>query len=141
MRRDIARLEGRQSLGIRWVSHILQKLVASLWQSKQVEKQLARAERTYNQRRDALIDALRDRGITSHGNSGLNVWVPTAEESTVVQALFQRGWAVAAGERYRIKTPPAIRVTIAALEVGEARAFAGDLAEVLHPSQRRAAGA
>jgi DNA-binding transcriptional MocR family regulator len=139
--RTIARVEGRQSLGIRWVSHILQKLVASLWQSKQVEKQLARAERTYTQRRNALIDALRERGIASHGTSGLNVWIPTAEESAVGQALFQRGWAVAAGERYRIKTPSAIRVTIAALEAGEARAFADDLAEVLRPSQRRAAGA
>jgi DNA-binding transcriptional MocR family regulator len=139
--RTIARVEGRQSLGIRWVSHILQKLVTGLWQSKQVEKQLARADRIYTQRRNALIEALRDRGITSHGISGLNVWIPTAEESTLVQALFQRGWAVAAGERYRIKTPPAIRVTIAALDARDARAFAEDLADVLHPSQRRAAGA
>jgi DNA-binding transcriptional MocR family regulator len=139
--RTIARVEGRQSLGIRWVSHILQKLVASLWQSKQVEKQLARAERTYTQRRTGLIDALREQGIASHGTSGLNIWIPVAEESTVGQALFQRGWAVAAGERYRIKTPSAIRVTIATLEVDDARAFAGDLVEVLRPSQRRAAGA
>ena len=31
--------------------------------------------------------------------------------ASVVQALLQRGWAVKAGERYRIATPPAIRVT------------------------------
>lgn len=139
--RTIARVEGRQSLGIRWVSHILQKLVVALWQDKRVEKQLARAERVYAQRRDALIEALRARGIPAHGMSGLNVWIPTPEESTVAQALFQRGWAVAAGERYRIETPPAIRVTIADLDVKDAIAFANVLAEILHPAKRRGAGA
>ena len=139
--RTIARVEGRQTLGIRWVSHILQRLVIELWRNKGVQKQLSRAERTYTQRRDALVDALRGHGIEAHGTSGLNVWIPLPEESAVVQALIQRGWAVAAGERYRIKTPPAIRVTIASLDVSDARSFADDLAEVLRPAKRRAAGA
>ena len=138
--RTIARVEGRQTLGIRWVSHILQRLVVALWRDKQVHKQLARAERTYTQRRTALIDALRTHNIDSHGSSGLNVWIPLPEESAVIQSLFQRGWAVAAGERYRIKTPPAIRVTTASLDAQDAHKFANDLAEVLRPSQRRAAG-
>jgi DNA-binding transcriptional MocR family regulator len=139
--RTIARVEGRQTLGIRWVSHILQRLVVSLWRDKRVQKQLSRAERTYAQRRDALIDALRSRGIESHGTSGLNIWIPLLEESAVVQALFQRGWAVAAGERYRIRTPAAIRVTVASLDVRDAIGFADDLGEILRPAQRRAAGA
>jgi DNA-binding transcriptional MocR family regulator len=138
--RTIARVEGRQTLGIRWVSHVLQRLVVALWRDKQVQKQLARAERTYTQRRAALIGALRAHGIDSHGASGLNVWIPHAEESAVIQSLFQRGWAVAAGERYRMKTPPAIRVTIASLDAADATRFANDLAEVLRPSLRRAAG-
>jgi len=138
--RTIARVEGRQTLGIRWVSHILQRLVVALWRDKRVAKQLVHAERTYARRRVALIDALRAHNIDAHGSSGLNVWIPIPEESAVIQALFQRGWAVAAGERYRIKTAPAIRVTIASLDVKDAVRFAGDLAEVLRPSQRRAAG-
>jgi DNA-binding transcriptional MocR family regulator len=138
--RTIARVEGRQTLGIRWVSHILQRLVVALWNDKRVQKQLARAKRTYAQRRGALLDALRTRGIEAHGTSGLNIWIPLSEESAVVQALFQRGWAVAAGERYRIKTPPAIRVTVASLEASDASTFADDLAKVLRPAQRRAAG-
>ena len=136
----IARVEGRQTLGIRWVSHILQRLVIALWQDKGVQKQLARAERTYTKRRDALLSALHGQGIAAHGTSGLNIWIPLPEESAVVQALFQRGWAVAAGERYRIKTPPAIRVTIASLDAADALAFVADLAEAVRPSQRRAAG-
>ena len=137
----IARVEGRQALGIRWVSHILQRLVVELWRAKRVQKQLAQAERTYARRREALIDALRAHGIEAHGASGLNVWIPLPEESSVVQALFQRGWAVTAGERYRIRTQPGIRVTISTLEAGEAPTFTKDLAEVLRPAHRRAAGA
>ena len=138
--RTIARVEGRQTLGIRWVSHILQRLVVALWRDKKVQNQLARAERTYAQRRAALIDALGTHNIDAHGSSGLNVWVPLPEESAVIQSLFQRGWAVGAGERYRMKTPPAIRVTSASLESQDAIKFANDLAEVLRPTQRRAAG-
>jgi DNA-binding transcriptional MocR family regulator len=138
--RTISRVEGRQTLGIRWVSHILQRLVVALWRDKNVHKQLVRAERTYAQHRSALIDALRTHDIEAHGSSGLNVWIPLPEESAVIQSLFQRGWAVAAGERYRIKTPPAIRVTTASLDSADAIKFANDLAEVLRPSQRRAAG-
>jgi len=138
--RTIARVEGRQTLGIRWVSHILQRLVVALWRDKRVAKQLVHAERTYARRRVALIDALRAHNIDADGSSGLNVWIPMPEESAVIQALFQRGWAVAAGERYRIKTAPAIRVTIASLDVKDAVRFADDLAQVLRPSQRRAAG-
>jgi DNA-binding transcriptional MocR family regulator len=138
--RTIARVEGRQTLGIRWVSHVLQRLVVALWRDKNVHKQLARAEKTYAQRRAALIDALRTHNIDAHGSSGLNVWIPLPEESAVIQSLFQRGWAVAAGERYRIKISPAIRVTTASLDTQDALKFANDLAEVLRPSQRRAAG-
>ncbi len=137
----IARVEGRQTLGIRWVSHVLQRLVVELWRDKRVQKQLARAERVYAQRRETLVDALRSRGIESHGRSGFNVWIPTPEESAVVQALFQRRWAVAAGERYRLRTMPAIRVTTASLDRSDALRFAGDLAEVLRPSRRMAVGA
>jgi DNA-binding transcriptional MocR family regulator len=138
--RTIARVEGRQTLGIRWVSHILQRLVVALWRDKNLHKQLSRAERTYTQRRNALIAALRAHDIEAHGASGLNIWIPLPEESAVIQSLFQRGWAVAAGERYRIRTPPAIRVTTASLDAADAHKFANDLAEVLRPSQRRDAG-
>jgi DNA-binding transcriptional MocR family regulator len=127
----IARVTGRQTLGIRWVSHILQGRVAALLRDPAVRVKLARADRAYTERRNALLRELRDRGIAAHGVSGLNVWIPLAEEVAVVQALFQRGWAVNAGERYRIASPPAIRVTIAALSPRDAARFADDLAEIV----------
>ena len=134
--RTHARVEGRQTLGIRWVSHILQRLVAALWR----DRTPARAGRVYTERREALLRALADRGIRAHGASGLNVWIPVSEESATVQALLHAGWAVKAGERYRVASPPAIRVTIATLEPKDAVRFADDLVRVIAPA-RRASGA
>jgi DNA-binding transcriptional MocR family regulator len=131
-----ARVEGRQTLGVRWVSHILQRVVVSLWR----DRAPARAGRAYTERRNALLRELRTRGIEAHGASGLNVWIPVAQESATVQALRQLGWAVQAGERYRIASPPAIRVTIASLAPTDAARFAEDLASVITPA-RRASGA
>jgi DNA-binding transcriptional MocR family regulator len=130
--RTHARVEGRQSLGIRWVSHILQRVVVALWRDRAPE----RAGRIYGERRETLLRALAAHGIEAHGASGLNVWIPVAEETATVQALLQRGWAVKAGERYRIASPPAIRVTIASLEPRDAARFADDLAAVVRPARR-----
>jgi DNA-binding transcriptional MocR family regulator len=128
-----ARVEGRQTLGVRWVSHILQRIVVALWR----DRAPVRAGRAYTERRNALLRELRARGIEAHGASGLNVWIPVAEETATVQALMQAGWAVKAGERYRIRSGPAIRVTIASLDPHDATRFAGDLASVTsHPSYR-----
>jgi len=134
--RTIARVEGRQTLGIRWVSHILQRIVIAIWSDRRVQSLLKRAERTYTERRNALLRELRTRGIETHGPSGLNVWIPVREETPVVQALMADGWAVQAGERYRLTTGPAIRVTIATLEPKDAARFADDLARILAPSRR-----
>ena len=135
----IARIEARQHHGMRWVSHILQRLVATLWNDASVRKQLHLAERTYAERRAALIAALHAHGIEARGRTGLNVWIPLPEETAVVQALLQRGWAVNAGERYRLASPPAIRVTVAALTPADAVRFAADLAAILARRQRTAA--
>lgn len=132
----IARVEGRQTLGIRWVSHILQGTIARLMKDRKVAVLLRRAAATYAERRQALIDALRDRGIDAQGVSGLNVWIPLPDESSAVRGLLDRGWAVNAGERHRMNAPPAIRVTIAALEPHQARRFANDLAALLMPRGR-----
>jgi DNA-binding transcriptional MocR family regulator len=127
-----ARVEGRQTLGIRWVSHILQRIVVALWRNRAP----SRAGRLYTTRREALLRELSTRGIAASGASGLNVWIPVAEESATVQGLLHLGWAVKAGERYRIGSPTAIRVTIATLEPADAARFAADLASIIAPGGR-----
>lgn len=127
----VGRVLGRQRLGTGWVSHLLQHLTAEVWRRATTDGRLDTATRTYAERRGALLDALDERGLAGHGASGLNVWIPVPEEVPVVQGLLARGWAVQAGEPYRIDTPPAIRVTVSTLQPSEAGRLADDLAEVL----------
>ncbi|MBI3048148.1 MAG: aminotransferase class I/II-fold pyridoxal phosphate-dependent enzyme [Acidobacteria bacterium] len=129
----VARVSGRQALGARWVSHLLQRLALALWSDPSNGRRFARAAETYATCRSALRAALADRGIPSRGQSGFNVWVPVANESQVVRALADRGWAVAPGERFRLRSEPAIRITTATLEPADAERLAGDLADALRP--------
>jgi DNA-binding transcriptional MocR family regulator len=130
----IARVRGRLALGARWVSHLLQQLVLTLWSDPASARRLARAADLYTQRRLSLAAALASHGVTIDASSGFNVWIPVREETATVQALAQRGWAVAAGERFRQRAAPAIRVTTSALAVEEAPRLAEDVAACLRPS-------
>lgn len=132
----VARVEGRQLLGTGWVSHILQRTVAELLSDPATEALLERARTAYAERREALIEALSRRGIPAHGLSGLNVWIPVPAEVPAVQALLGSGWAVAAGEPFRIASPPALRITTARLARAEAGRVAADLAAALRPARR-----
>jgi DNA-binding transcriptional MocR family regulator len=127
----VARVLGRQRLGTGWVSHLLQHLVAAIWERAVADGTLDHAATTYAARRSALLDALAAHEVPAHGRSGLNVWVPVSEETPVVQGLAARGWAVLAGEPFRLDAPPGVRITVAALPVERAQVLASDLADVL----------
>jgi hypothetical protein len=66
----------------------------------------------------------------------MNVWVPVADEGAVARRLLDAGWAVLAGERFRLRSPPAIRVTVSTLEVTEADRLAGDIGAAMAPRRR-----
>ena len=132
----VARIEGRQLIGMRWVSHVLQRLVVELWSQRGTAALLAKGAASYTRRRWALVEALASHGIDAHGRSGLNVWIPVPEESPIVSGLLERGWAVTAGESFRLESPPAIRVTTVGLEPRDASALAGDLGDLLGPARR-----
>ncbi len=129
----IARVEGRQRLGPRWVSHVLQEALAVMWSDAKIAAMVRRAAETYAARRNALIGELAKLGIAAQGRSGLNVWIPVQEEAAVAQALLSAGWAVRAGERFRIKSAPGIRVTVATLEATDAPRLARDIAAAIQP--------
>ena len=135
----MARVEGRQRLGIRWVSHVLQRVVLALWTDRGVQAGLRATARTYTARREALLRALAEHGLEAHGRSGLCVWIPVAEEVRPLQALLEAGWALSAGERFRLESAPGIRVCIATLEEDEAPRLARDIARTLEPTGRSAA--
>ena len=115
---------------------VLQRTVAALWKDAGVRRQLREAARDYTRRRRTLLAALAARGVEAHGRSGLHVWVPVPEEGRALRALEAAGFAVAPGERFRMATEPAVRITISTLEPEEAEAIADTLAAVLSPPRR-----
>jgi DNA-binding transcriptional MocR family regulator len=127
----VSRMEARQVVGTGWVSTLLQRLVAEMWRAPEVAALNEEATAVYRQRREALLAALADAGIEAAGGSGFNVWIPLEREQAVVERLLARGWAVGAGDAFRLESPPGIRVTTARLETDDAAAFVKDLATAL----------
>jgi DNA-binding transcriptional MocR family regulator len=74
--RTVERVHGRLRLGPGWISHLLQDLAVSLWSDEAATQMVHTAEVAYTRNRELLRGALADRGVTSHGRSGLNVWIP-----------------------------------------------------------------
>jgi DNA-binding transcriptional MocR family regulator len=132
----VARVQGRQLVGTGWVSHVLQRLAVAMWSAPGGTALLEQGRETYRRRREALAAALAARGVQAHARSGLNVWVPVADEGTVTRRLLEAGWAVLAGERFRLRSPPAIRVTVSTLDVAEADRLAGDVEAAMAPRRR-----
>ncbi|MET9678306.1 aminotransferase class I/II-fold pyridoxal phosphate-dependent enzyme [Streptomyces sp. NPDC006482] len=130
-----ARHDGRMLMTSGWVSHVLQETVAGLFTDAAARKLVAAGEAAYAERRAALIGALGAYGIRAVGASGLNVWVPVRDESAVVNGLRTQGWWVAAGARFRIAAPPAVRITTATLAPADAVLLAADFAGVLGDAQ------
>ncbi|MGW4467048.1 aminotransferase class I/II-fold pyridoxal phosphate-dependent enzyme [Micromonospora sp. NPDC004704] len=111
----VARVAGRMRVGAGWVSTLLQRLAIGLWRDPEVAAQVASAGESYQRRREALRAALARRGLTAHGRSGINVWLPVPDEIRAVTGLRDAGYAVAPGSLYRLATGPAIRITISPL--------------------------
>ncbi len=135
-RRTIDRVHGRLRLGPGWVSHLLQDLAVRLWLDPEVTRLVVAAGDRYANRRHALRDALAERDVAAHGRSGLNVWIPVADETATITRLLQAGWAAAAGTRFRIDAPPGVRVTIADLSLDEIEPLADAIAAAVHGTGR-----
>lgn len=107
------RVRGRQRLGPGWVSRLLQRTVVHLWTSDVLDP--AAVARSYGERRDPLVRALRSRGVEAYGRSGFSVWVRVPDETAAVARLLHAGWAVAPGARFRMSAAPGIRLTVSGL--------------------------
>ncbi|WP_078901945.1 aminotransferase class I/II-fold pyridoxal phosphate-dependent enzyme [Actinacidiphila yeochonensis] len=123
------RVRGRHRLGAGWVSHLLQRAVVHLWETGAVDTTATAA--AYSARRQALLDALDRRGVPARGRCGLNVWVPVPDETGAVAGLLQRGWAVAPGSRFRLASPPGLRLTVSPLTARDVEPLADAVARVL----------
>ncbi|MCB5180652.1 aminotransferase class I/II-fold pyridoxal phosphate-dependent enzyme [Streptomyces antimicrobicus] len=126
------RVGGRQRLGAGWVSRLLQYAVVELWSSGAVDP--AAVARSYGERRGALLRALARRGVAAYGRSGMNVWVPVADETSAVTRLVRAGWAVAPGARFRVETGPAVRITVSPLVAADVEPLAEAVAAAARPA-------
>jgi DNA-binding transcriptional MocR family regulator len=125
----VDRVRGRQRLGPGWVPRLLQRAVVRLWADGALDPTAVAA--AYGRRRDLLIAALSERGITAHGRSGLNVWIPVPDETGAVARLLHAGWAVAPGARFRMSAQPGIRITVSTLGADEAEPLADAVAAAI----------
>lgn len=131
----VDRVRGRQRLGPGWVSRVLQRAVVHLWTSAAFDP--AAISLAYAGRRDALVEALNERGVEAYGRSGMNVWVPVSDETGVVARLLHSGWAVAPGARFRTASPPGVRITVSTLAPDDIRAVAAAVAAAAGPAPGR----
>jgi DNA-binding transcriptional MocR family regulator len=131
----VDRVHGRQRLGPGWVSRLLQKAVVHLWTSGAVDVGAVAA--AYGRRRDALIDALKERGVEAQGRSGMNVWIPVPDETGAVARLLHSGWAVAPGARFRMSARPGIRITVSTLTPDDIEPLADAVASAVAPAPAR----
>lgn len=131
----VARVEGRMRLGAGWVSTLLQHLVLGLWEDPATDQFVARAREAYRARREALLVALAARGVHATGHTGLNVWIPVADETAAVAALRDSGYAVSPGAVNRLRSAPGIRVTVSSLlEDDDLERIADTVARLTTPS-------
>lgn len=114
----LAEMQRQQLLSARWVSHILQHIAAGLWHQLNQSNQLQQASQIYQQRRRQILQHLpaRIRAQQKH-SEGVHIWLTVESEAQAVQAMAARGWAIQAGEAFRINSQSAVRISLA--NVGE----------------------
>jgi DNA-binding transcriptional MocR family regulator len=128
----VSRVAGRMRIGSGWVSTVLQRLLCELWRDPAVTAAVSAAGAEYRHRRESLRTALDRYSVTSHGDSGLNVWVPVVDELHAVTALQARGYTVSPGARHRLRSGPGIRITVSHLD----DATIPELAAAVHEASR-----
>ncbi|MFJ2558017.1 MULTISPECIES: aminotransferase class I/II-fold pyridoxal phosphate-dependent enzyme [unclassified Streptomyces] len=134
----VDRVSGRQQLGPGWVSRLLQRAVLHLWTSGAVD--VPAVARAYGERRGGLVAALAERGVAAHGRSGMNVWVPVADETGAVARLLHAGWAVAPGARFTTLAPRGVRLTVSTVTADDIGPLADAVASAAGPAPARSYG-
>lgn len=134
-REPIRSVIDRRRLGPGWTSRLLQRVLLGLLLDPRTDELVTRAADEYARRSGALRDELAGRGIEVAPCSGLNLWVPVANEQRAVLALALAGIGVAPGSPFRIDgstVPDHIRVSIGNLR-DDAVDVAAAIAEAAAP--------
>src|SRR6185312_6826649 len=126
------RVAGQLRHSSRRVPGVMQLLWARALADRDNDAVLAEAASVYAENRSVLISELAARGVAAHGARGLSVWIPVPDETAAATKLLARGWAVAPGSWYRVRSAPGIRVTVATMHLEEMAALAEAVAATLN---------
>ena len=110
----ITPLVERRLLGPGWSSRLLQAVLLEMLRDKVNVAAVAEARDEYARRRAEVVGALDDRGVTSHGHDGINLWVDVADERGAALSLLVDGIGAAPGSAFEV-TPGAqhhLRLTV-----------------------------
>ncbi|WP_084216589.1 aminotransferase class I/II-fold pyridoxal phosphate-dependent enzyme [Pseudonocardia spinosispora] len=120
----------RRNLGPAWSSRLLQQLLADMLSDSRCTAAIDTARTVYAQRRQALVDALAERGIEVLAGDGFNLWLPVAGERDALVVLATQGIGAAPGRPFLAAPLDSdyLRITTAGLSVSDAGSIADALA-------------
>lgn len=111
----VDQIQSYRSFSAGWTSRILQGAAAWLLRDQETGNRVAEAREIYQQRRDALTMALKDRDVPVAEGAGLCAWVPVASAPFAMVTLAARGIAVHPGAKFSVSPNNHIRVGTATL--------------------------
>ncbi|MBY2915574.1 PLP-dependent aminotransferase family protein [Rhizobium leguminosarum] len=111
----VDQIQSYRSFSAGWTSRILQGAAAWLLRDPATWQLIAEAREIYRQRRDALADALSERGIPIPPSQGLCLWVPVVSEPFAMVTLAARNIAVNPGSKFSVLPSSHIRVATSTL--------------------------
>ncbi|ASR10214.1 MULTISPECIES: PLP-dependent aminotransferase family protein [Rhizobium] len=111
----VDQIQSYRSFSAGWTSRILQGATAWLLRDPATWRLIAEAREIYQQRRDALADALSERGIAIPAGQGLCLWVPVVSEPFAMVTLAARNIAVNPGNKFSVLPSSHIRVATSTL--------------------------
>ncbi|MBY2908694.1 PLP-dependent aminotransferase family protein [Rhizobium leguminosarum] len=111
----VDQIQSYRSFSAGWTSRIVQGAAAWLLRDPATLQLIAEAREIYRQRRDALADALSERGIPIPPSQGLCLWVPVVSEPFAMVTLAARNIAVNPGSKFSVLPSSHIRVATSTL--------------------------
>lgn len=128
-------MQRQQLMGPRWVSHILQNAAASLWNHTIQNNILGNATTSYQARRNKLLDKLPAELVATLAHrEGIHLWLSVHSETSVVQHMAARGWAIQAGAPFRLNASAAVRISLGNVKDEHIEKLAEDLIQSLKQS-------
>jgi DNA-binding transcriptional MocR family regulator len=95
-------VDARRLLGPAWTSRLLQAVLAELLVDETSVAKVAEAKQAYAERRRRMRILLANRGISSSGSDGINLWIDVPHEQLALVALAAAGIGASPGSSFEV---------------------------------------